>query len=1098
LTRRVRRTTRTDSHARAYTHIARLMRATTTACVARGASIGRVILNKRANHHRKLSSSTLASRREVMIGTGAAVVGTNAAIATGGANGASAVVEPVSASGMLDALEALPVGSTLAKGAFVVTSVQRVKPYDVVAVELEHVRTGAKLLHVGADDSNACFNVAFRTTPRDSTGVAHVLEHTVLCGSEKYPVRDPFFNMLRRSLSTFMNAMTASDFTCYPFSTMNKVDYSNLLGVYLDACFFPKIKEGDFSQEGHRFEFATMDDPKSDLIYKGIVFNEMKGAMGSQSARFGRELGANLFPTSTYHWNSGGDPVNIPDLTYEQLKAFHALHYHPSNAKFYTYGDLPLEETLQQIEDLALNRFDRLDVSKLIVEDEQRFKAPQAVEVTVPADAIVADANKQSIISLAWLMVNQIKDPVSLENFALNVAGDLLTSGPQSYFYEALLEPGLGSGFAPGTGYGGSRRETSFAVGLKDVAEADLKKVETTILEVLERISREGFPRDRVEAVMHQVELDAAVVTTQFGLYAGFGAFSTWVHDGDSLRSLRTPELAAKLNAALDADPQFWQKLIKKWFLDNTHRLTVTARTDPDYDKKLDEAEKKKLKSIEATLTEEQKAKIVANALALKENQDMKEDVSILPTLVVSEAVPKEIKKWGSKDMKIAKGIPLQYDEQPTNGVAYFTTHFSLDGLPERLVPYLDLFCEFIDQVGTEKMKYKDLAEKIKLKTGGFSVESVLRPIADGKGTPTVSLAIGSHALERNVDDMFEILTDLQTAKWRGEEDRLKLLISRKAASLGSSVGSNGLQYARSLSAAQINASSAFANELTGLPYVALVTRLSKENAIEEAQSALSEIAAFALRPERVQRCRIACQSESFPAVERALSRFLGDIKPAAASPNATGSTLESKLKSFKPELSKMFITIPGQTNYCSTSVPALPYTHPDAPALFLLAQALSAGYLHREIREKGGAYGGGAVSDPMSALFQFFSYRDPNTTKTLETFVKSVEWATTPGSITSKELEEAQLRAFKALDAPLAPSSRGKSGFNTGFTDAQRQHFRDGLLACSPEDIARAAREHLAPAMKTSSAVAIIGSSEAAPRDDSSWIVRDPLGATN
>ena len=198
LTRRVRRTTRTDSHARAYTHIARLMRATTTACVARGASIGRVILNKRANHHRKLSSSTLASRREVMIGTGAAVVGTNAAIATGGANGASAVVEPVSASGMLDALEALPVGSTLAKGAFVVTSVQRVKPYDVVAVELEHVRTGAKLLHVGADDSNACFNVAFRTTPRDSTGVAHVLEHTVLCGSEKYPVRDPFFNMLRR------------------------------------------------------------------------------------------------------------------------------------------------------------------------------------------------------------------------------------------------------------------------------------------------------------------------------------------------------------------------------------------------------------------------------------------------------------------------------------------------------------------------------------------------------------------------------------------------------------------------------------------------------------------------------------------------------------------------------------------------------------------------------------------------------------------------------------------------------------------------------------------------------------------------------------
>ena len=240
-------------------------------------------------------------------------------------------------------------------------------------------------------------------------------------------------------------------------------------------------------------------------------------------------------------------------------------------------------------------------------------------------------------------------------------------------------------------------------------------------------VSREGFPRERVEAVMHQLELDSAVVTTQFGLYTGFGAFSTWVHDGDSLRALRTPELAAKLNAALDADPQYWQRLIKKWFLDNTHRLTITARTDPDYDKKLDEAEKAKLKSIEKTLTEDQKKKIVADALVLKENQDKKEDVSVLPTLIVAEAVPKEIKRWGSKNMKIAGNIPLQYDEQPTNGVVYFSTHFDLDGLPQRLVPYLDIFMDFIDQLGTDKMKYKDLAEQIKLRTGGFSVGSVVR-----------------------------------------------------------------------------------------------------------------------------------------------------------------------------------------------------------------------------------------------------------------------------------------------------------------------------------------------------------------------------------
>ena len=1064
---------------------------TVTSARATARGLARARGRGRAVTTRRSAADGGATRREVMIGSAAAVgaLGAVEAAMHARTNGATAIDGGKDAKTLLAELEALRPGTRLANGAFEVLSTRRVMPYDVVAVELEHVKTGAKHLHVGADDSNAGFNVAFRTTPRDSTGVAHVLEHTVLCGSEKFPVRDPFFNMLRRSLSTFMNAMTASDFTCYPFSTMNRTDYKNLLDVYLDAAFFPKIAAMDFSQEGHRFEFSKMDDPTSDLIYKGIVFNEMKGAMGSQSARYGRALGEHLFPTSTYHWNSGGDPVNIPDLTYDQLKAFHALHYHPSNAKFYTYGDLPLEATLQQIEDSALSRFDRLDVSKLVVEDEQRFAAPKRVDVTVPADAVVADKEKQSIVSLAWLMVNQIKDPVSLENFALGVASDLLTSGPQSYFYEALLESGLGTSFAPGTGYGGSRRETSFAVGVKDVAEADFAKVEQMVMDVLERIAREGFPRERVNAVMHQVELDAAVVTTQFGLYTGFGAFSTWVHDGDALRSLRTPELAAKLTQALDSDSQFWQKLIKKWFLDNPHKLTVRARTDEAYDKKLDDAEKQKLKEIQKTLTEDQKKKIIADALVLKENQDKKEDVSVLPTLVVSEAVPKEIKRWGSKNMSIAGAIPLQYDEQPTNGVAYFAAHFDLNGLPQRLVPYLDLFADFIDQLGTEKFKYKDLAEEIKLRTGGFSVGSVVRTDQNGKKTPEVSLSISGHALERNIDAMFDILTDLQTAKWTGEDERMKLLVSRRAASLRSSLGSQGMQYAKSLSNAQISSASAFANATGGLPHVSLVSRLSKQDSVKEVQDALSEIAAFVLRPERVQRCRIACQQENFGAMERSFSKFLTGMKPSGTSPS-DAETIASNLKAFQPKLQNTFVTIPGQTNYCIASIPALPYTHPDAPAVFLLAQALSAGYLHREIREKGGAYGGGASSDPVGGLFTFYSYRDPNTMETLETFDKSIEWAKTPGNITQKELEEAQLRAFKQLDAPLAPSARGNSGFLSGISEDERQRFRDGLLAASPADLARAAEKHFAAPR----AYAIVGSAEKAPQS-ADWVVLDAEG---
>ena len=275
---------------------------------------------------------------------------------------------------------------------------------------------------------------------------------------------------------------------------MNQTDYYNLLGVYLDAAFFPKLTREDFLQEGHRFEFSKMDDPASELTIKGVVFNEMKGAMGSQAARFNRALGATLFPTSTYHHNSGGDPVNIPDLTHDDLRRFHATHYHPSNARFFTYGDLPLEPTLEK-SPLALGRFDAIDVSSLEVADERRMTEPLKVEVPVPAEAVVQDENKQGVVSVAYLMVNQIKDPgADLDNFALTVASDLLLSGPQAYFHETLLESGLGSGFAPGTGYSSSRRETSFAVGLKGVADADVAAVEKAIGDTLRKIADEVSP----------------------------------------------------------------------------------------------------------------------------------------------------------------------------------------------------------------------------------------------------------------------------------------------------------------------------------------------------------------------------------------------------------------------------------------------------------------------------------------------------------------------------------------------------------------------------------------------------------------------------
>eukprot|EP00227_Mantoniella_beaufortii_P012098 CAMPEP_0197588272 /NCGR_PEP_ID=MMETSP1326-20131121/9609_1 /TAXON_ID=1155430 /ORGANISM="Genus nov. species nov., Strain RCC2288" /LENGTH=1128 /DNA_ID=CAMNT_0043153083 /DNA_START=236 /DNA_END=3622 /DNA_ORIENTATION=- len=1015
-------------------------------------------------------------RRQVIIGGGVAGLATTAVMGSGGyavnaaVNAAAAAVEaPVNAAMLrpaVAAISALKVGMKLADGKFEVMSVEEVPEYNVACVELLHLKTGARWMHCGADDPNNVFNVAFRTTPTDSSGVAHILEHTALCGSERYPIRDPFFNMLRRSLSTFMNAMTSADYTCYPFATMNPQDYTNLLGVYLDAAFFPKLSREDFLQEGHRLEFAKLDDPTSDLMIKGVVFNEMKGAMGSQSARFGRALGAQLFPTSTYHHNSGGDPVNIPDLTHEQLKGFHALHYHPSNARFFTYGDLPLEDTLLKSEELALSRFEQIDVSSLEVKDEVRLTAPNRVEVTVPAEAVVPDANKQSVVSVAYLMVNQIKDPLAeLDNFALTVASDLLLSGPQAYFHESLLESGLGSGFAPGTGYSGSRRETSFAVGLKGVADADVDEVEKRIADTLAKIGVEGFPRERVEAVMHQVELSAARTTTSFGLGVAFGAMGTWVHGGDGLRSLRTPMLAAKLNAALDADPTFWQQLVKRRFLDNPHRVTVVGKADKEYDNKLDELEKHHVAAISAALDEDAKATIVKDAVALLASQDRKQDTSVLPTLIVAEAVPREIKRWGSQQGSTANGTPLQLDEQPTNGITYASVLMDVSTLPDRLVPYLDLFSDFITELGTAKRDYKDLAQFEKLTTGGIGAGISTAETLDGTGAPQVYLTLSATALDRNVPTMFDLMSEVVTsAKWAGEPARLGLLLSRRAASAGASLGPQGLSYAKGYANAAILATSDLDYRTGGFPHVAMLQRLAreKEAAVLEVQVALSEIAAHVLSAPKVMRCRIACQPGASSEVARKeLDSFLGSL-PTSSPASGDAATIASTLAAFTPKTSKAFIAVPLQTNYCAASYTTVPYTHEDSASLFLLGQAMSASFLHREIREKGGAYGGGASSSPVDGVFGFSSYRDPNTTATIDTFRRAVEWAATDGNLTPALLEEAHLKAFKMIDAPLAPQSRGSSLFSSGLTDDARQTFRNQLLDCTADKMRLAAEKYL------------------------------------
>ncbi len=391
---------------------------------------------------------------------------------------------------------------------FLVENIDSIPAVNATMIRLSHQQTGARFMHLERDDDNHLFAVGFRTPPEDSTGVAHILEHTALCGSENFPVRDPFFSMLKRSLNSFMNAMTASDWTLYPFSSMNRKDFHNLLDIYLDAAFFPRLTERDFSQEGHRLEYQVGDDPTTPLEYKGVVYNEMKGAMSDPSSLLSQRLSTHLYPTTTYHYNSGGEPADIPTLSWQQLRDFHARYYHPSNSWFFSSGNLDLPELLAIVADRVLRKFDHLDLDSA-VPLEQRFDTPQRVTEKYPLDA-GETLDKRSMVEVAWL-TEDIND--SFERLSLSLLAALLLGNPAAPLYKALLDSGLGANLAPGTGYHDDNRTTYFAAGLQGTDPEHVAAIEQLILDTLEQVAETGFSRDRIDAAIHRLEFSNREVT---------------------------------------------------------------------------------------------------------------------------------------------------------------------------------------------------------------------------------------------------------------------------------------------------------------------------------------------------------------------------------------------------------------------------------------------------------------------------------------------------------------------------------------------------------------------------------------------------------
>ncbi|MCF8113582.1 MAG: insulinase family protein, partial [Desulfotignum sp.] len=595
--------------------------------------------------------------------------------------------------------------------------VQSVTPLPIIdsqLIQLVHTKTGARHFHIANKDKENTFSVIFRTVPTDSTGVAHILEHTVLCGSKNFNVRDPFFSMIKRSLSTFMNAFTASDWTMYPFATQNEKDYFNLMDVYLDAAFFPKIDELSFKQEGCRLDLDPAQDPA--LVYKGVVYNEMRGAMSSPGQVMGRALLKSLYPDTTYSNNSGGDPLEIPRLTWQDLKAFHSRYYHPSNAQFYTYGSLPLEKTLAFIHDKVLSQFAYLPVDSL-VPPQPRWQTPRQ-ETHCYAYSDTDNLEKKFQGCVAWLTCDA-RD--SVEVLVLTILEQVLMGNSASPLRKALIDSNLGSALADSSGFEPDNRDAMFVIGLKDIAKDAVKQVEAIVFSTLRHLVGNGIDPDLVESAIHQIEFYRKEITNTpypFGIKLLLSFAGTLIHEGDPVACINIDQDLDRLRQAL-AKGRFLEEKLQTWFIDNPHRVLFTLAPDPDLEAAAEAKTREELKKIFKGLSQKDLEKIKQEAQKLEQLQEQQEDLSVLPTLELTDVPPKTEIITPDRLDKIKHATC--YDKA-TSGIFYFTCPVGAGHVDTTLFPLVPFFCQAFTNSGTRNQSYVQMAEKMDRFTGGISL----------------------------------------------------------------------------------------------------------------------------------------------------------------------------------------------------------------------------------------------------------------------------------------------------------------------------------------------------------------------------------------
>ncbi|XHG00776.1 Mitochondrial presequence protease [Aspergillus wentii] len=954
---------------------------------------------------------------------------------------------------------------------FTVQEKKHVPELHLTAIRLKHDKTDADYLHVAKEDQNNVFGIGFKTNPPDATGVPHILEHTTLCGSEKYPIRDPFFKMLPRSLSNFMNAFTSADHTTYPFATTNPQDFQNLLSVYLDATLHPLLKEEDFRQEGWRL---GPEDPRAllpqegqaeanpqpeDVLFKGVVYNEMKGQISDANYLYYVKYRENIFPAIN---NSGGDPQYITDLTHKELVDFSKRNYHPSNAKILTYGDMPLSTHLKQIGSV-LDGFEKGEADTEVKMPLDLSQGPLNVTVPGPIDTFASD-DKQFKTSTSWYM-GDVTDVV--ETFSVSILSSLLLDGYGSPMYRALIESGLGSSFTPNTGLDPSGKTPVFSVGVTGVSEQEAPAVKEAIQKVYQESLSTGFSDEKVQGFLHQLELALRHKTANFGIGIMEKTLSSWFNGANPMEELSWNEIIDEFKRRYEQGG-YLESLLQKYLV-NDNCMTFTMVGSPAFNKDLDEQEVVRKEQKFAQLVEQYGsaekaiAKLTEEELQLLKIQEeaQNSDLSCLPTVRVND-ISREKERKPVRESKI-EDIDVVWREAPTNGLTYFQALNAFEDLPDDLRLLMPLFNDCVMRLGTANKSMEEWEDLIKLKTGGISTSSfhVSSPTELGKFKE--GLNFSGFALDKNIPDMLEMLSTLVAeTDFTGPSAPAMIQELLRLTTNGAldSVASTGHRFALNAAAANLSRSFWVQEQQSGLAQLQATANLlrdaeSSPERLAELIEKLRLIQSFAISRTSNMRVRMVCEPNSASQNEAVLQKWLTGM-PRISSPTSTLGLSGSNFG-----VNKAFYDMPYKVYYSGLAMQTVPFVDPSSAPLTVLSQLLTHNYLHPEIREKGGAYGAGASNGPIKGIFAFTSYRDPNPLNSMKVFQNSGVFAR-DRAWSERELDEAKLGIFQGLDAPMSVDEEGTRYFMSGVTHEMDQRWREQVLDVTAKDVNQVAQNFL------------------------------------